>query len=149
MPPADPNPRPRWFALPLLALGIAGFAAAWVLAALALEGQCAWVAPLAGLDMVLLLRFGGWSRGGRRALVALLATAATIALANFGIAASEIGRVLGLMPWESALRLGAAHAWLLARLANGPLELAFYAAGLLAALWAGVSARPRPAPSAR
>jgi hypothetical protein len=143
-----PRPSPRWFALPLLALGVAGFAAAWLLVALGGAGMVAWLAPLAGLDMVLLLGLARWPAGASRAGWAVLATAATIALANFCIVAAQLGQTLGLGPVESALRMGPAYAWLLAGMANRPADLALYAAGLLAAGWAGFSAR-RPAPSAR
>ena len=60
-------PQPRGYALPLLALGAAGFAAGWMLLALALERQCNWLAPLAALDMVLLLRIAKWPAGRSRA----------------------------------------------------------------------------------
>lgn len=134
---------PRWFALPLLALGMLGFACAWVLAALALERQCAWLAPLAALDMVLLLGLSRWPAGASRAGWAFAATALAIVLANFGIAAGELGQSFGLRPWESALMLGANHAWTLLEMANSPLDLAFYASGLLVALVAGLNARRR------
>ncbi|MFT4179964.1 MAG: hypothetical protein QM612_10995 [Thermomonas sp.] len=146
------HPKPRWFALPLLALGALGFAAAWMLLALLVERQCAWLAPLAALDMVLLLRISGWPRGVSRAGWAVLATALVIALANFGIVAGQIGMSFGMRPWESALHIGPHYAWLLATLANDRIDLLLYAAGLLVALWtgwAGFSARRRPAPSVR
>ena len=69
-------------------------------------------------------------------------------LANFGIAAGELGQSFGMRPWESATMLGANHAWTLLQMANTPLDLAFYASGLLVALVAGFSARRR-APSVR
>ena len=137
------DPTPRWFALPLLVLGMLGFVSAWVLAALFFERQCAWLALLAAVDMVLLLGIARWPAGGRRAAWAFMATAAAIALANFGIAAGEIGKSFGLRPWESALMLGPDHAWTLLKMANSPLDLAFYALGLLVALIAGFSARRR------
>ncbi len=143
-----PMPRRRWFALPLLVLSMLGFVSAWVLAALFFERQCAWLAPLAALDMVLLLAIGHWPPGPWRAAWALLATAAAIALANFGIAAGELGQSFGLRPWESALMLGPNHARTLLEMANSPLDLGFYALGLLVALAAGFSARRR-VPSAR
>lgn len=139
---------PRRFALPLLALGAAGFAAAWMLLALVADGQCAWLAPVAALDMVLLLRIAHWPAGRSRAGWALLATAATIAMANYGIVAGQVGQGFGMRPWESALRLGPNYAWLLAGLANNRLDLGFYAIGLVTAAWAGLSGR-RPAPSVR
>lgn len=143
-----PTSAPRWYALPLLALGATGFAAAWILVALALDRQCAWLAPLAALDMVLLLRMARWSAGPARAGWAVLATLAVVVAANFLIVAGQIGISLGLRPWESALRIGPHFAWLLARLANSRTDLALYMLGVLAAAWAGVSGR-RPASSAR
>lgn len=144
----DPTSAPRWFALPLLALGMLGFVSAWVLAALFFERQCAWLAPLAAVDMVLLLSISRYPAGAARAAWALVATAIAIMLANFGIAAGELGKSFGLRPWESALMLGPDHAWTLLQMANSPLDLAFYALGLVVALIAGFSARRR-APSAR
>ena len=144
----DPTTTPRWFALPLLALGMLGFVSAWVLAALFLEHQCAWLAPLAAVDMVLLLSISRYPAGAARAAWAVVVTAIAIVLANFGIAAGELGKSFGLRPWESALMLGPDHAWILLKMANSTLDLAFYAAGLLVALVAGFNARRR-APSAR
>ena len=144
----DPAAKPRWFALPLLLLGLLGFVSAWVLLALLLARQCAWLAPLAALDMVLLLAIGRWPAGAGRAGLAVAGTALAIVLANFGIAAGELGQSFGMRPWESATMLGANHAWTLLQMANTPLDLAFYASGLLVALVAGFSARRR-APSAR
>ena len=138
----------RPYALPLLGLAVAGFAAAWVLAALALERQCAWLAPVAALDMIVLLHFARWPAGAMRALFAAAGTALTILLANYGIAAAEVGRNMGLLPWASALRLGPDYAGMLMGLANGPAEWAWYALALLGAAWGGFSGR-RPAPSVR
>ena len=144
----EPDSTPRWFALPLLLLGMLGFVSAWVLAALLFERQCAWLAPLAAVDMVLLLSISRWPAGAGRAAWAFAATVVAIALANFGIAAGELGKGFGLRPWESALMLGRDHAWTLLEMANSTLDLAFYAAGLLVSLAAGFSARRR-APSVR
>jgi len=128
----DPTPRFPTAALLLLAVGCLGFAATWVLLAASLERQAAWMAVLAALDAVLMLRLGRMPAGGRRMVAALVGTVATIALANWGIAALEIGRSMGLLPWDSALRLGPLYAWELARLANGPAELAWYLLALAA-----------------
>ena len=144
--PAATKPRP--YALPLLALGSAGFAALWVLAALGLQRHCAWLAPLAALDMLVLLRIAHWPAGILRAAWAVLGTAVAIALANFGIAAAEMGRNMGLLPWASALKLGPNYAAMLLQLANGPVEWAWYALALAGAAWGGLSGR-RPAPSVR
>ena len=117
----------------LLMLGSVGFAAAWVMLAVARDRQCSWMAVLAAADAVLLLRLarmpGGWVRAG----LAVLATAATIALANWGIAAAQMGRVMGLLPWESMTRLGPSFAWTLANLANPPVDLLWLGLGLVLA----------------
>ena len=144
----DPASSPRWFALPLLALGSLGFACAWMLLALRFERQLAWLAPLASADMVLLLAISRCPAGPRRAAWTTLATATAIIVANFGIIAGQVGMGFGLRPWESALRLGPSFARELARLATGPGDLAWYALALALAGWAGFSARRR-APSVR
>ena len=125
--------RARWLAPALLALGIAGFAAAWILVALSSGSQANWMAPLAGLDVALMLRLAGTRRGGVRVLLALAATVATIAIASWGITASEIGRSVGAAPWASAFKLGPAYAFTLLRLANSAADLAWLGAGLVVA----------------
>lgn len=133
MPPSPSRPAT---ALALALAGSIGIAAAWILVAQALGRQCSWMAPVAALDAVLLLRLGGCRPGAARAAWAVLATALAIALANWGIAAVEIGRMLGLTPWSSMGKLGLEHAWLLVRLANDSVDLAWLAAGLVvAAAW--------------
>ncbi len=147
MPTAIPQSA-RWYALPLILLGAAGFAAGWVLLALLLDRQCAWLTPLAALDIALLQGLLRWPRGPARATGAALATAIVIALANFMIAAGQIGQQFGLRPGESALLIGADYAWLLVTLANDRIDLLWYAAGIALAAWSGLNGRRR-APSAR
>lgn len=120
-------------ALLFLLIGCLGFAAIWILVARMQEAQSAWLAPLAALDAALMLRLGRMPSGWPRTAWGVVATAAIILLANWGIAATEVGIGMGLLPWESALRLGPAYAWELIRLANGPVELAWYALALVAA----------------
>ena len=111
-------------------LGCLGFAAAWVLLARALQSQASWLAPLAALDVAWMLHLGRVRRGWTRTLLAMISTLAIIALANWGIAATEIGRSMGLLPWESALRLGPDYARELIRLANSRLDLGWYVIGV-------------------
>jgi hypothetical protein len=125
--------RARWLAPTLLVIGSFGFAAAWVLLAFARDQQCSWMAILAALDAALLLRMARMPRGWLRATLAVVATASTIVLANWGIAAAQIGRTMGLLPWESMTKLGPFYAWTLANLANPPLDLAWLAAALVLA----------------
>ncbi|HWS79115.1 MAG TPA: hypothetical protein VN205_12155 [Thermomonas sp.] len=143
---ADPRTSPLP-ALSLLLVGSLGFAAIWILSARLLDTQAAWLAPLGALDAALMLRLGRMPARWPRMAWCLLATPAIILLANWGIAATEIGRSMGLLPWESALRLGPSYAWELIRLANGPVEMAWYALAMAVAAASGLSGR-RPAPSA-
>ena len=136
-PPIDAVPplmrRSRWFAPALLTVGSFGFAAAWVLVAFARDKQCSWMAILAALDAVFLLRMAKMAPGWPRATLAVTATALTIALANWGIAAAQIGRAMGMLPWESLTRLGPFYAWTLANLANPPIDLFWLASSLVLA----------------
>ncbi|MEN1941850.1 hypothetical protein WCE41_10905 [Luteimonas sp. MJ246] len=120
-------------ALALALAGSIGIAAAWVLVAQASGRQCSWMAVVAALDAALLLRMGRHRPGLARALWGVLATALAIVLANWGIIATEVGRMLGLAPWASMGKLGFEHAWLLARMANDAVALAWLAAGLVVA----------------
>ena len=111
--------RTTWLSWLMLLLGVAGFAAVWVIVGLYRDAQSSWMAILGALDVAMLVRLGRWSPGPRRAGLAVLATAAMIVVANWGITSGQLGAVLGLLPWDSALRLGMNHAWTLAQLANG------------------------------
>ncbi|GAA4998255.1 hypothetical protein GCM10025793_00370 [Lysobacter lycopersici] len=95
------------------------------------------MALVAALDAAIVLRITGARAGTSRACAAMAATAFAIALANWWIAAGQVGRSLGLMPWASSLRLGPDYAWTLASLANRPVDLAWIAAALLLAAIAG------------
>jgi hypothetical protein len=130
MPPSRSRPA---LALALVLAGSIGIAAAWVLVAQATRNQCSWMAALAAVDAALLLRMGGVRPGMMRALCGVLAAALAIAMANWGIAANEVGRMIGLAPWASMGKLGLEHAWLLVRLANDAIDLAWLAAGLVVA----------------
>ena len=132
MPPTRSRPAPA-LALALALAGSIGIAAAWILVAQATGRQASWMAVVAALDAALLLRMGRFRPGVARMACGVLATALAIALANWGIIATEVGRMLGLTPWTSMGKLGMEHAWLLARLANDTVDLAWCAAGLVVA----------------
>ena len=114
-------------------LGCLGFAAAWVLLARVLESQTSWLAPLAALDVAWMMHLGQVRPGWPRVTLAMISTLMIIGLANWGIAATEIGRSMGLMPWDSAMRLGKDFGWELIQLANTPADLVWYALGLVLA----------------
>ena len=128
--------RARWLAPALLAIGIAGCAAAWILVATGTGDQSSWMAIVAGLDAGLLLRFSGVGRGAARTILALGATALTIAVSNWGIAATQLGRSIGVLPWISATKLGPEHAWTVLALVNTPMDWTLLAIGLVAAVLA-------------
>lgn len=124
-------------AIGLLLLASAGIAAAWALLSLVTSRQCSWMALGAALDAVVVLRLLRVRPGAARAVAAFAATALSAGLANWWIAASQIGRSLGLLPWDSSLRIGSDYAWTLATLANHPADVAWIAAALLFAAIAG------------
>lgn len=125
--------RVRWLAPALLLLATLGCAAAWILVALASGRQSSWMAVVAAVDAAVLLRMARAPAGPRRAMAGAVATLATIALANWGIAAGEIGRSVGMLPWASAARLGPHYAWTLAELANGTIDRLWLAAAVAVA----------------
>ena len=135
MPPTFP--RRTWAPAYALALvGSFGVAATWILLGRGTGRQCSWMGVVAALDAVLLLRMGGMRPGLARAAWAMLCTALAMALANWGIAAEHVGRMLGLPIWTSMARMGGDYAWLLVRMANDAVDLAWLAAGLVtAAAW--------------
>jgi hypothetical protein len=124
-------------AIALLLVGSVGFAAVWVLLALYVDRQLGWMAVLGAIDAAMLVRVGGMRRGGWRAAWAVAATVAIVAMANWGIAGSQIGSSMGLLPWESLHKLGLSYAWTLAQLANDGMELAWMTLALATAAWLG------------
>ena len=128
--------RARWLAPALLAIGIAGCAAAWILVATGTGDQSSWMAIVAGLDAGLLLRFSGVGRGAGKPQQQAGATALTIAVSNWGIAATQLGRSIGVLPWISATKLGPEHAWTVLALVNTPMDWTLLAIGLVAAVLA-------------
>ncbi len=131
MPPSR-NSR-HWLAPVLLLLASLGVAAAWILLAASFNRPLAWMALVAAADAALLLRLSRFPPGAWRALLGIVATALTIAASCWGIAATRIGKPLGLLPWESMLKMGPEFGWLLVRLGTTPADLAWFAAGLATA----------------
>ena len=117
--PSLPAPRSTWLSWALLLLGTCGFAAIWVILGLYSDTQNSWMAVLGALDIAWMLRLGHWQPGPRRAALGVAATVVMMLLANWGITSGQLGGVLGLGAWDSAVKLGLHHAWTLAQLANG------------------------------
>jgi hypothetical protein len=127
-----------WFAPWLVLLGCAGFAAAWVLLAYGREATFSWLGVLAALDIALLLRLGRVPPGWRRAAWGVAMTALTIVATVWGTLAVLTAIPLGLLPWESILRLGPGLAHTLLPMVYGTVELAWFGAALVVA---GVASR--------
>jgi hypothetical protein len=131
----QPNDRsPAWTRWPLplasLAVGILGAAAAWVGLHLLLGTMVAWMAPLAALDMAWMLRLAAAPAGRARAALAATATGIAIAASLWMVAATQIGRLLGLSPLESAQRLGPVLFGELVRHGTDGWDIAFLAIAL-------------------
>ncbi|SDQ44137.1 hypothetical protein SAMN05428982_1125 [Pseudoxanthomonas sp. CF385] len=126
----------RWLVPVMLLLGGASLVLIWVTVALYLQRQAGWMALLAALDVIVVLRLAGMPAGKGRAALALLATVAICAVSLWSIVATQLGFAMGLTPWDSALKLGLHHAGTLLALATTPLDwIALAAAPALAAWW--------------
>lgn len=143
-----PTPHPSQWLLALFACvaGVLGVAAVWVAAAMLLGNAASWMALVAAVDAVLLLRLFGFPAGRSAAVLATLATLATFALANWLMAAAIIGRMMGLPMLASAGRLGFDHAWALSSMANGRPGFALLALALVVAAAGGLFSGRRRAP---
>jgi hypothetical protein len=133
------NNRGSDWLLPGVALlaGILGTDAVWVALSVFTGRPCSWVAPLAALDLVVLLRFAGAPAGALRPVLAVAATALAVALAQWLIVSTQLGIALGLQPVDSALRLGPRLALQFWRLSLDRFDLGWMLAALpLAALLA-------------
>jgi len=135
MPPSRRPVHPV-LAAALLVLASLGIAAVWVLLSLRLDRQSSWMAVVAALDAALVLRLLRVRPGAMRAAWGVLATLVAILAANWAIVASWLGGYMGLLPWESMLKLGPELGALLVRLSNSPADLAWLAAALLVAAFA-------------
>ncbi len=136
--PTPATPRTHVIAPVLITLlGVCGMSAIWTLLALIVDRQCAWVAVLTAADIALLLRLARAAPGLPRAALNVMATLATIAIANWVIAAAQVGGAMGFGLIDSVQRLGTDYAQTLFGLANHPAELAWYAIALIVALWLG------------
>lgn len=120
------------------AIAVVGIAAAWAGLTLAFGSLCGWIAVLAALDAALLLRLAGWPAGRSRVTLALLVLGATLLLAGYFIATAQIGRAMGLRPFESLPNMSLELAALYLRSNLGWAEAAWSA---LAAVVAWRSAR--------
>jgi hypothetical protein len=131
-----PSAATLWIALCACTIAIVGVAALWAAISLVLGGSCGWMAILAALDAVLLLRLANWPPGRARALVALGVLALTLPVAGYFLATAQVGRGMGLRPFEALPRMSLELASLYLRANLGWIEALWAAfAGLVA--WRG------------
>lgn len=95
----------RWLALAACAVAVIGVAAVWAGLSLIANGPCGWVAVLAALDAILLLRLANWPPGRSRVAVALGVVGLTVFCAGYFIATAQIGRAMGMRPYEALPRM--------------------------------------------
>jgi hypothetical protein len=126
-----PQTRIPLTALVLLLIGSSGIAAAWILFSFASGQQSSWIAVIAALDAAFLLRLGRMPGSWIRSLCGVIGTALAIAMANWGIVAAQLGKEMGLLPWESIFRLGPHFTWTLTILVNDRVDLAWWGAALV------------------
>jgi len=135
LPPSVHPSSPRPWLLPLLALciGVLGMTAAWLALSMFLRSPCGWLAPVAALDMALMLRLSAAPAGRIRAALAVMGTAAAVAISYWMMAATQMGQLLGLSPLESAQRLGPVLAGELVRHMTSGWDIAYAALALVLA----------------
>lgn len=126
----------RWLAPLLAALaGSLGFMALWTFVAVLSSRPHAWLAPLAAVDIALMLRLARAPERWSRVVLALAATALAVFGGLWLIVATRLGLVMGLDPLDSALRLGPVLFESLTRLSLGPSDYALIALSLPLAAW--------------
>ena len=90
----------------VLVLATLGVAAIWGGLALFFAATCAWMAPVAALDVVVLLRLAGLPGGRQRLVASLLITACAIVAGGFTVAALRIGAAFGTLPHHALYQIG-------------------------------------------
>lgn len=130
MPPTSVSARSvNWLWPLMLLIALVAAVLLWWFVALASGRQAGWMAVVGAVELAFMLRLGALRRPWPRIGLTLLGTVLVAAVANWAIAASYVGSSLGLVPWESALRMGPHMAWTLIQLANGAAEV----------MWLGVA----------
>lgn len=130
MPPTSVSARSvNWLWPLMLLIALVAAVLLWWFVALASGRQAGWMAVVGAVELAFMLRLGALRRPWLRVCLTLLGTVLVAAVANWAIAASYVGSSLGLVPWESALRMGPHMAWTLIQLANGAAEV----------MWLGVA----------
>ena len=115
-------------------LAAAAIGALWSLFALATGGRAPWMAPIAALMLLAVLRFNGHPAGASRAVAAFVLLLVCIAHANYVMSAGFIAGTMGLDLIDALRLIGADMAFAVARAHGSLTDLIFYGTALLATL---------------
>lgn len=126
--------RRRGVALALLVAAWPLMVALWVAVALAMGAPAAWMGIVVVADASVLLSLLRWPAGLARTALAVAFLLSAAAASLWVVAAGIVGPAFGLLPWESALRLGP----VLFEAISAPWWTAGNAAWLAAALGLGL-----------
>ena len=109
--------------------------ALWSAAALWFGEPAVWMAVVVAADAALLLQVLRIPAGRARCVMALVFLVACTAASLWVVVAGVIGPAFGLLPWESALRLGPVLFEAIATPWLGLANLAWFAAAVALTLW--------------
>lgn len=118
-----------------LALALPLVVALWGAVALWLGAPAAWMAVVVAADASVLLSLLRVPPGAGRASWALAFLALAVAASLWLMVAGVVGSAFGLLPWESALRLGPVLFEVIAAPWASLANLAWLAAALALTLW--------------
>ena len=119
----------------VLVVALPPLVALWTAAALWLGPPAAWMAVVAAADASVLLGLLRVPPGPARQALALAFVVASGAASAWVIAAGLVGPAFGLLPWESALRLGPVLFGILAEPWIGLASAGWVFAALALAAW--------------
>ena len=132
-----PRPLPTRYGWAALALGLALplIVALWGAVALWFDAPAAWMAVVVAADASVLLSLLRVPSGNGRAAWALAFLALAVVASLWLMAAGVVGPAFGLLPWESALRLGPVLFEVIAEPWASPANVAWLAAAMALTLW--------------
>lgn len=134
---AVPGRTYTWLWLLMLLLASATALLAWVVLSLKTGTQLGWMAVAVALELVFMLRLGTLRGGLLRMSLVVGGTLLITALSWWIVASAWMGGSMGLLPWESALRMGPRLAWTLIDLATTLRDWLWVGAAVLLGAWLG------------
>jgi hypothetical protein len=130
-------------------LAATAIGAVWSLAGLAGNGPAAWMAPVAALGLVAVLRFNRHAAGAARAAWSLVLLAICAAHANYLMSAGFIAGQMGLDLLDALRIIGVEMAFAVTRARLAGMDYLAYAVAALLAVALGLRQPGEGAPSAQ